>query len=136
MYDHILVPIAFHGPSDDGAIALAAAALLSNAGALVTLIHVMDEIPPSVVSYMADDFRKNLRAAVEAELEARAATMPNAQFVLSEGKPAPVILEWSGTHGVDSIVIASHQPGLQDWFLGSTAARVVRHAHCAVHVLR
>ena len=36
----------------------------------------------------------------------------------------------------DCVVIASHRPGLQDYLLGSTAARVVRHAACSVHVLR
>ena len=37
---------------------------------------------------------------------------------------------------VDLIIIASHKPGLQDYFLGSTAARVVRHASCSVLVVR
>ncbi|MEP4424264.1 MAG: universal stress protein, partial [Nitratireductor sp.] len=36
----------------------------------------------------------------------------------------------------DVIVIASHKPGLQDYLIGSTAARVVRHAACSVHVMR
>jgi len=39
-------------------------------------------------------------------------------------------------HAVDLIVIASHRPGLKDYFLGSTAGRVVRHSPCAVHVIR
>ena len=34
------------------------------------------------------------------------------------------------------IVIASHDPGLVDYLLGSVAARVVRHAHCSVLVTR
>ena len=34
------------------------------------------------------------------------------------------------------IVIASHDPGLADYLLGSTAGRVVRHAHCSVLVVR
>ena len=36
----------------------------------------------------------------------------------------------------DMIIIASHRPGLQDYFLGSTAAKVVRHATCSVLVVR
>ena len=36
----------------------------------------------------------------------------------------------------DAIVIASHRPDLSDYLLGSTAARVVRHAQCTVLVLR
>ena len=36
----------------------------------------------------------------------------------------------------DLIIIASHKPGFQDYFLGSTAAKVVRHAPCSVLVVR
>ena len=46
------------------------------------------------------------------------------------------ILEWAESNKVDCIIINSHKPGLQDYFLGSTAARVVRHAQCSVHVIR
>ena len=34
------------------------------------------------------------------------------------------------------IVMASHDPVLSDYLLGSVAARVVRHAHCSVLVAR
>lgn len=136
MYNHLLVPIAFHGQADDGTPALTVAIALSNPGARVTFLHVMDEMPGPTITYIPDTFRRELRAGLLAELGARAAVLPNAHAVLADGKPAPVILDWAGANGVDCIVITSHQPGLQDWFLGSTAARVVRHAHCAVHVLR
>ena len=46
------------------------------------------------------------------------------------------ILETAEDEGADLIIIASHQPGIQDYFLGSTAARVVRHAQCSVLVTR
>ena len=36
----------------------------------------------------------------------------------------------------DLIVINSHKPGVEDYFLGSTASRVVRRAPCSVLVLR
>jgi universal stress protein F len=52
------------------------------------------------------------------------------------GHSARSILDYAEAQEVDCIVIASHRPGLQDFFLGSTAARVVRHANCAVHVVR
>ncbi|MCP3868497.1 MAG: universal stress protein [Gammaproteobacteria bacterium] len=38
--------------------------------------------------------------------------------------------------GADLIVIASHQPELSDYLLGSNAAKVVRHAKCDVYVVR
>ena len=44
--------------------------------------------------------------------------------------------EKTNESGADLLIIASHRPGLQDYFLGSTAAHVVRHAACSVHVIR
>ena len=55
---------------------------------------------------------------------------------LVKGHSARTIIDYATQHGFDCIVIGSHKPGLSDFFLGSTAARVVRHAPCAVHVHR
>ena len=52
------------------------------------------------------------------------------------GHAGRTILDFAGEQGIDCIVMNSHRPDLTDYFLGSTAARVVRHARCAVHVLR
>lgn len=38
--------------------------------------------------------------------------------------------------GVDQIIMAAHRPSLADYLLGPNTARVVRHAHCSVNVLR
>jgi nucleotide-binding universal stress UspA family protein len=53
-----------------------------------------------------------------------------------KGHIGRTIADYAAEAAVDCIVIGSHRPGLTDYFLGSTAARVVRHAPCAVHVLR
>ncbi len=34
------------------------------------------------------------------------------------------------------IIVASHKPNVGDYLLGTTAARVVRHATCSVFVVR
>jgi len=52
------------------------------------------------------------------------------------GHAGRTIVDYATETGIDCIVIGSHKPGLNDYFLGSTSARVVRHAPCAVHVLR
>ena len=46
------------------------------------------------------------------------------------------ILAAAEERNADLIVIASHRPGLQQFLLGSTASRVVRHATCTVFVKR
>ena len=59
-----------------------------------------------------------------------------AEVVVREGHPSTKILEFANETSADIIVIASHDPGLVDYLLGSVAARVVRHAHCSVLVTR
>lgn len=136
MYRNLLVPIAFHGESDDGGPALAAARILCSEGGRITLLHVMEEMPHHLVNYLPDHYRNDLQAAVRGELDRLAAGIAGARSAIAEGKPAPAILDYATDDHSDCIVIASHRPGLQDWLLGSTAARVVRHARCSVHVLR
>ena len=60
----------------------------------------------------------------------------DASKALTEQPSARDILDFANEAGVDLIVIASHDPGLADYLLGSVAARVVRHAHCSVFVTR
>lgn len=136
MYSSILVPIAFHGASDDGGPAVAAAQRLFSDGGKITLLHIMEEMPHNLVNYLPDHYRTDLQAGVTAELDKLAARIPGAVTAIVEGKAAPAILDFVADHQIDCIIIASHRPGLQDWFLGSTAARVVRHARCSVHILR
>lgn len=135
MYKNILVPIAFdaeHAPE----AALDVARSLCAPGARVTLLHVMTEVPAYAISYMPEGYAEELKRSVQQELDTLARTLPGAAGAVAVGAAAPEILEWAETHGADCIVIASHRPGLQDYLLGSTAARVVRHARCSVMVLR
>ena len=135
MYRNILVPVAFdHDRRPDAALAVAAK--LADAGAEITLLHVMEEVPNYAIDYMPEGYLDNLREAVQKELRALAATVPGGKAMLAHGAPGPEILAHARDNATDCIIIASHRPGLTDYFLGSTAARVVRHAQCAVHVLR
>lgn len=136
MYRNVLVPVAFHGGSDDGAAALAAARSLCAAGGRITLLHVLEEVPRHIANYLPDHYRQDQRRAAEAGLARLAQPVPGAVTAIVEGPAAPAILDHAQAHHADCIVIASHRPGMQDWLIGSTAARVVRHARCSVHVLR
>ena len=135
MYKNILVPVSFDDDRDaQGAISVAKA--LADEGAKITLFHVMEQIPGYAISYMPTDYITESRKAIQTELEAMAEALSGGQAVLVEGHSGRTILEWADKHGVDCIVIASHRPGMQDLLLGSTATTVVRHAACAVHVIR
>ena len=101
---------------------------------LVTVIeevpgYIAAELPAGLLESAAEDARAEMRkigrdAGMELPVEVRT------------GNPASGILAVANERHADVIVIASHRPGLQDYFLGSTAARVVRHATCSVHVIR
>ncbi len=135
MYRNIMVPVSF---DDEGKIeaAMQVAKKLLEKGGKITLIHVVEEIPVYVINYLPQDYLRGTRAAIEADLTRLAAAHGPAQHAVVEGHSGRTILEWAGTNAADLIVIGSHRPGMQDLLIGSTATHVVRHAACAVHVLR
>jgi len=135
MYHNILVPISFDAERDVSA-PLKLAKLLAVPGAKITLLHVVEHIPGYAISYMPTDYLAEARKAIQDELAGLAETLPNATGVVIEGHSGRSILDWADTNSPDLIIIASHRPGMQDLLLGSTAAQVVRHAGCAVHVVR
>lgn len=135
MYSNILVPISFDQDRDAaGAIHIAQA--LEAEGGAITLIHVMERIPAYAISYTSQEYIAESRRAIEAELSEMAASIPGGKGVVIEGHSGRSILDYAEAQGIDCIVIASHRPGMQNLILGSTATQVVRHADCAVHVIR
>lgn len=135
MYKHVLVPISFDEDRDAiGAVGIARR--LAGAEGHITLLHVMEEIPAYAISYMPPEYLQESREAIMKELGEMADELPNATGLVVDGHSGRTILDWAGENDVDCIVIASHRPGMQDMLLGSTATQVVRHATCAVHVVR
>ncbi|GGE49945.1 universal stress protein [Actibacterium pelagium] len=135
MYKHILVPIApDHNPQTGEAMEIAQSLLAD--GGKITAITVIEPIPGYVATYIPEGMAEQQREDMVAQLKADLGGVKNADAHLVTGHPGTVIVDYSNEHGIDCIVIASHKPELQDFFLGSTAARVVRHARCAVHVIR
>ncbi len=136
MYSNILIPVVFdHG--ERAAASLKVATELLNTGGKMTLLHVMEEVPSYASTYVPEDLaRRHHDEAVDMLKKMATEADVDAIPVVVHGHAYSTILEYSTTKEVDCIVIASHKPGFEDYFLGSTAARVVRHAKCGVHILR
>lgn len=135
MYKKILVPIALdHGPNTK--IALQIAHALKAEGGEIIGLTVMETVPSYVSQYLPEGQSEVSRRAVTQELSDELGTFKDVKPVVVGGHAARTINEYAEENGVDCIVIASHRPGLGDYLIGSTAARVVRHAPCAVHVVR
>ncbi len=135
MFQHILVTVAFDQDHDPARALATDEAILAPEGQ-ITVMHVMPSVPAFAIKYMPEGYDAELRQTVRAELDRLAETVPGGIGVLHDGDAATEILGYAAGHGVDCIIIASHRPGMRDFLLGSTASRVVRHAHCSVMVLR
>ena len=134
MYDKVLVPMALdHGIS---AQTLEIARALCSAKGKITALHVF-EVPKSSVSvYIGEKAVDRAFDRAHDLLMDKVAGMENICAEITRGQAYRAIIDYALEHGFDCIVIGSHKPGLSDYFIGSTAARVVRHAPCAVHVHR
>ncbi|MDQ2091667.1 universal stress protein [Marimonas arenosa] len=135
MYKNILVPIAAdHDPHTGAALNIARA--LADEGAKITALTVVEQMPGYILNQLPEGQMETTKAEVEAGLKADLGGVADVKAVVVEGHSARTILDYAEEQGIDCIVMASHRPDITDYFLGSTAARVVRHAKCAVHVMR
>jgi len=135
MYKSILIPIApDHQRDTDAAIDLAE--VIRAKDSKVTLLTVVEFIPPYIAQQLPDDQMTKNVVDAKVTLQEDADGHKNTKIEVVVGHCANSILDYAEQNEVDCIIIASHRPGYQDYFLGSTAARVVHHATCAVHVLR
>ena len=133
MYSHVLLPLTSdHGPNAEAA--MRAARLLAGTDGKISALTVIEGIPPMVATELPAGMLERQRQAILDSLKDYVGGDMEAHVI--SGHAARTILDFANDRQVDCIVIASHDPGVQDYFLGSTAARVVRHAHCAVHVVR
>ncbi len=138
MYKSIIVAVDLaHG--DLGKALLGRAIELLDEGGTVRLVHVLEEVPSYVAAELPRDIgeRRNAEAMVELKTMAQGAgTDAKVLAEVRSGAASGQILQSAEDNGADLIMIASHRPGLSDYFIGSTAARVVRHAQCSVLISR
>ena len=134
MYDKVLVPLALdHGIS---AQTLEIARAICAEGGEITALHVYEVPKGSVSVYIGEETVERGFERARALLDEKVAGMEGIKADITRGQAHHAIIDYAVSHGFDCIVIGSHKPGLTDYFIGSTAARVVRHAPCAVHVHR
>lgn len=134
MYNKILVPMALdHGISQH---TLQVARALSAGAAEIIALHVYEMPQGSVSAYLGKDFATRGFSSARALLRDKVSALEDVRPEIVKGHTARTIIDYAQDNDVDCIVIGSHKPDLSDYFLGSTASRVVRHATCAVHVYR
>ena len=136
MYKTILVPIDIAN-LDKGKSMVDIAATHAGKDTQIILLNVVEEIPNWAAAGIPQDILDKSRQTSEEEMDAIAkASGISVDVEVRTGHSYNTILEVAEEKAVDLIIIASHSPGLQTYFLGSTAAKVVRHAKCSVLVTR
>ncbi|MFA3917040.1 universal stress protein [Ruegeria hyattellae] len=135
MYTNILIPIALDHEYDVQRTIETARRLLATPGK-ITLVAVLENVPAYVAEYATVKPADHIRAEIEQRLRALATDQEGLDAAVLSGKPGVAIPDLAAETSADLIVINSHKPGVEDYFLGSTASRVVRRAPCSVLVVR
>ena len=134
MYKKIIAALGLsHG---HGVTALEMARHLRADDGKIIALHVIEPVPGFASYYLPPDHESEIQKSAEAAIRDRVGEQADAEVVVLSGHPGGTITEFAEEVGADCIIVGSHKPELQDYLLGSTAARVVRHAPCSVHVLR
>ncbi len=138
MFKQIIVAVDLaHGEA--GRELMNLAGKLIDSGGILRILHVLEDIPSYIAAELPRDLADRRAAEAKVELKLLADLAPagvKVEIETRQGAPAAQILEAAEDHGADLIMVRSHRPGLADYFIGSTAARVVRHAQCSVLVVR
>ena len=136
MYKTILVPIDLAHP-EKGKPMIKIARRTGDKDARIMLINVIENVPSFVAAQLPAGTLENARKQAGEELKAIAnAAGIKPDYVVRSGSAHKAILDVAQEQKADLIIVGSHKPGLQDYLLGSTAARIVRHAKCTVLVGR
>lgn len=141
-YHKILVAVDFSDVSDS--IGQRAKQLAEVYESPLTLIHVVDFVPPVALGYgweMAgydDESGEELLEPAKKRLGSIAERLgvPNAEQVVLRGDPKSEILRVAEEEAYDLIVVGSHGRQGMRWLLGSTANAVLHGANCDVLAVR
>lgn len=135
MYNTIIVTTDF-SDEESNIQALQQAEKLSDNGHII-LLHILDNIPAYALAEIPTDLMQDLVPKTRDALkEIVSMAKVKAETEVRNGNSYRQIIESAKEHKADLIMINSHQPGLQDYLLGSTASKVVRHSPCSVLVVR
>ena len=136
MFKTVLLPVDV-AHLDEGHKTLEVALSIASPDAAIILLYVMEDIPNWTDLDLPRDFKENSMLKARKALESIAKTTDRAlQVEVRAGHAYSTILKEAEEMNADLIILASHKPGLKEYFIGSNTSKVVNHANCSVVVLR
>ena len=135
--ERILVPVDF---SDKSLRAVRESVEFAQQSSAVHVVHVLkslEAMDPGVIWETVNDEKR--KETIQKLFDESFSEEKYAGLTLSieKGEPAAEIVDYAESHQIELIVMPSRgHTGLTRFFMGSTAERVIRFAHCPVLVLR
>jgi universal stress protein F len=140
MFKNILVAVDLEHDRDLDNLLRIASEIANIHDAKVHLLHVISAAPAVVSQFLPESYETMASEKVEQDLTALAAKVDLAEgtaaISVRFGNVYQEILAYAGKISADLIIVASHKPNVGDYLLGTTAARIVRHASCSALVVR
>jgi len=138
-FEKILVPVDLGEDSSWKEALPTAVDQAQHTGGKLHIVTVVPEEPPQL-AWLPEDYSPKMIAFANAQLakliETNVPEQLGAQLHVRQGTTYSEIVKLAKEIEIDLIVMASHRPELKDYLLGPNAAKVVRHAECAVLVVR
>ncbi len=140
MFKNILVAVDLEHDTHIDDLLRVASDIANAYGAQVHLLNVIGAAPAVVSQFLPENYESMASEKIEKDLAALAAKVDLAEGAAASsvrfGGVYQEILAHANKIGVDLIIVASHKPDVGDYLLGTTAARIVRHASCSTLVVR
>ena len=136
MYKTILLPVDLaHVAEGEKTLGIALALMSENTE--IIMLYVIEDIPNWTDIDLPMGFREKAKESAEEALKQIASkTDKEITIEVRSGHAYSTILKEAEKVNADLIILASHKPGLKDYFIGSNTTKVVSHADCSVLVVR
>ena len=136
MFKTILLPVDV-AHLDEGHKTLEFALAIMSPETAIILLYVMEDIPSWTDLDLPANFKEDSMQTAREALETIAVTTDKEiQVEVRTGHAYSTILKQAEALNADLIILASHKPGLKEYFIGSNSTKVVSHANCSVVVVR
>ena len=140
MFKNILVAVDLEHDTPVDDLLRIASDIANTYGAQVHLLNVIGAAPAVVSQFLPENYENMVSEKIEKDLAVLAAKVDLAEGAAASsvrfGGVYQEILAHANKIGADLIIVASHKPDVGDYLLGTTAARIVRHASCSTLVVR
>ena len=140
MFKNFLVAIDLEDDTHNDDLLRVTSDMANAQGAKVHLLNVIGAAQAVVSQFLPENYEKMASKKIVKDLAVLAAKIDLTEGAVTSsvrfGNVYQEILAHANKMNADLIIVASHKPNVGDYLLGTTAARVVRHAACSVFVVR